>query len=96
MKDKCAICGKYFELDDLYEYRGVIACEKHFDELCEKRDYQRTEIMEELNHKTKPFRGLDMADDSTLGKANREILKKEIDIAKKESLRVKNYEEGKL
>lgn len=92
-KDKCAICGKYFELDQLYEYRGAIACEKHHDQLCEKRDFQRAEIIEESNHNTRPFKGLNTGNDS-IGKANREILKTEIDIAKKESERLKRYERG--
>ena len=96
MKDKCAICEKMFDLSELYEYRGVIACEEHFDELQEKRDYQRAEIIEDNKHRTEPFRGIDTASDSTIGKANREILKKQIDIAKKEPERLKNYEKGKL
>ncbi len=45
-KNKCAICGGYFNDSDTYEYRGVMACQEHFDELIEKRDYQRQQIME--------------------------------------------------
>ncbi len=46
MKNKCQICGKYFDDSETYEYRGFMACEKHFDELCEKVDYKRNEVME--------------------------------------------------
>lgn len=45
-KNKCAICGNYFDDSEAYEYRGVMACEEHFDELIEKRDYQRAQVME--------------------------------------------------
>jgi len=96
MKDKCAICRQMFDLSELYEYRGVIACEKHFDELQEKRNYQRAEIIEDNEHRTAPFKGIDTASNTTLGKANKELLSKQIDIAKKEPARLKNYEDGKL
>jgi len=46
MKSKCQICKQYFEDDEMYEYRGFIACEKHFDELISKVDNKRNQVME--------------------------------------------------
>lgn len=40
------ICGGYFDDSETYEYRGVMACEEHFDELCQKRDAQRQQVIE--------------------------------------------------
>lgn len=44
--NKCAICGDYFDDSETYEYRGVMSCQPHFDELCGKRDEQRQRVME--------------------------------------------------
>ena len=44
--NKCQICKEYFDDSETYEYRGFMACEKHFDELCEKVDYKRKGVME--------------------------------------------------
>ena len=88
---RCSICGEEFEDSELYEYRGVIACHPHFEELQNKRNFERQQIIAEEKHKTEKFRGLDLSD-STIGKVNKSILKKEIEISKKESLRIKTYE----
>lgn len=45
-KEKCSVCKKWFDLSELYDYRGIIACAKHFDEAIEKRDMQRAEVMQ--------------------------------------------------
>lgn len=45
-KNKCAICGNYFDDSETYEYRGVMACEEHFEQLIKKRDEQRQRVME--------------------------------------------------
>ena len=50
-KEQCQICKRYFNNDgsddyDIYEYRGFLACEKHFDELCEKVEEKRKFVME--------------------------------------------------
>jgi len=92
-KEKCIICGKMFSYDQLYEYRGIIYCESNDckKKAIERRDGERAEIIEENKHKTDRFRGLDLSD-SVIGKANREILKADIEIAKKESSRTKEYE----
>ena len=90
-KEKCAICKKYFDYSNLYEYRGIIYCEKCHDTAIKQRNAERAEIITENKHKTDRFKGLDLSD-SQIGKANRNILKVDIEIAKKESGRIKNYE----
>lgn len=87
----CSICGERLPESELYEYRGAYACEKDIDKATERRDMERANIIEENKAKTDRFRGLDMGD-SAIGKANREILKRDIEIAKKESLQTKKYE----
>jgi len=89
--ETCPICKKEFELGQMYEYRGALACGDCIEEIREKRDIQRAEVIEEQKFKTDRFKGLDMSD-SKIGKANREILKSDIEIAKKESQRLKDYE----
>lgn len=89
--ETCPICKNDFELGQMYEYRGALACEDCIEEMREKRDIQRAEVIEEQNFKTDRFKGLDMSD-SQIGKINREILKSDIEIAKKESQRLKDYE----
>lgn len=42
----CAICGEELPDSECYEYRGVYSCAKHFDELQQKRDYQRQQVIE--------------------------------------------------
>lgn len=92
MKYICAICKEYFSASEIYEYRGEYACEEHHDEMTELRDFERNEIIFEEDNKTKRFKGLDLSSDSIIGKANRKILARQIDIASKESGRIKNYE----
>lgn len=88
----CTKCKIELKPCQAYEYRGAIACADCFDDVIEGRDYQRQEIMAEEHAKTECFRGLDLSPDTTLGKANREILKAQIEIAGKESGRLKAYE----
>ena len=88
---ECSKCGKVLNTSDAYEYRGVLACEPCFKEVSENRERERLEIIEEENHKTKFAKGLDFSD-SVIGRANKEILKPNIEIARKESLRLKRYE----
>lgn len=91
---KCLKCKKYIDASDTYEYRGVYSCAAHFEEVCAIRDFQRNEIIKEEHNKTKAFKGLDLSD-SVIGKANKEILKSKIEIAKKESSRLTEYERPK-
>lgn len=88
---KCSKCKIELDSDEAYEYRGAIGCDKCFDEVIKSRDFQRQEIIEEEKHKMKPLEGLSFGD-SVIGRANREILKGSIEIAKKESGRLKEYE----
>ena len=87
----CPICGKEEEYGQMYEYRGAIACVDCIDQARDKRDNERSEIIAEEKHKTDRFNGLDLSD-SSIGKSNKKILKRDIEIAKKESGRIRNYE----
>lgn len=91
---KCSVCKKEFEYGSMYEYRGAVACEGCFEELQVKRNAERNQIIEEEKHKTDRFKGLDLSDSAT-GKANKEILKADIEIASKESKRISDYENAK-
>jgi len=93
--NKCQICKEMFSDSDTYEYRGAMSCQPHFEELQGKRDYQRQEVIEENEHQTAPFKGLSLGD-NVIGRANRQILKGSIEIAKKETMRTKLYEQGIL
>jgi recombinational DNA repair protein (RecF pathway) len=88
---KCYKCKKELDASDTYEYRGAYSCEEHFEEVQESRDFERQEIMTEENHKLKPLEGLSFGD-NVVGRANRKILKPQIEIARKESGRLKVYE----
>ena len=88
---KCSKCKKELDDHEAYEYRGAFSCEEHFDEVIESRDFQRQEIIKEESAKTDKFKGLDLGD-NCIGRANREILKPQIEIASKESARLKEYE----
>ena len=52
-KEKCAICKEDFIYGEMYEYRGFISCEEHFDELQDKVNHKRQEVMEVTEHSTK-------------------------------------------
>ena len=87
----CPLCGREEEYGQMYEYRGALACVDCIDEAREKRDIERAEVIFEQKHKTDRFKGLDLSD-SQIGKANKEILKADIEVAKKESKRIRDYE----
>lgn len=88
---RCSSCKKELDEYTAYEYRGVLSCWECHDKVTKDRDQERQEIIEEESTKTKCFKGLDLSD-STIGKANRELLKPQIEIASKESSRLKKYE----
>lgn len=88
----CPLCGGEEEYGQMYEYRGALACCDCIEEAREKRDAERAEIIEEQKHKTDRFKGIDLSD-STIGKANRQILKADIEVAKKEGKRLRDYED---
>lgn len=87
----CIKCKSPLDDHEAYEYRGSFACAEHFDEVIEMRDFERNQIIKEEHNKTKVFKGLDLTD-STIGKANKKLLKPNIEIAGRESQRLKNYE----
>ena len=87
----CPLCGREEEYGQMYEYRGAIACVDCIDKAREQRDVERAEVIEEQKHKTDRFKALDLSD-STIGKANKQILKADIEVAKKEGKRIRNYE----
>ncbi len=87
----CSKCKKELDGSEAYEYRGVFSCEVHFEEVIESRDFQRQEIINEESAKTECFKGLDLGDNA-IGRANREILKPQIETASKESARLREYE----
>lgn len=87
----CKKCKAKLRANEAYEYRGAFACEEHFDEVIEMRDFERNQIIKEEQNKTKAFKGLDLSD-SAVGKANKKLLKPRIEIASKESQLLKNYE----
>lgn len=89
----CKRCKAKLKANEAYEYRGAFACGDHFDEVIEMRDFERNQIINDEHNKTKAFKGLDLTD-STIGKANKSLLKPRIEIAGKESPRLKNYERG--
>ena len=89
---QCSKCHKELDGSEAYEYRGAIACEDHLDEVTESRNFQRQEIIAEESAKTDKFKGLDLGD-NVIGKATRDILKGSIEIASKESGRLKEYEQ---
>ena len=88
---KCRVCKKEFDSFNIYEYRGSFSCEQDFNEMQDLRNFDRGEIIKEESAKTDCFKGLDLGD-NVIGKANREILKSKIEIAGKESGRLKLYE----
>ena len=88
---KCYKCKQELEASDTYEYRGAYSCAEHFEEVQSSRDFERQEIMIEENHKLKPLEGLSFGD-NVVGRANRMIMKPQLEIARKESGRIKAYE----
>ncbi|MFT7279865.1 hypothetical protein [Pseudoalteromonas sp. MelDa3] len=91
----CKKCKAKLRASEAYEYRGAFSCEEHFDEVSEVRDFERNQIIKEEHNKTNVFKGLDLTD-SIIGKANKALLKPRIEVASKESKRLKNYERGDL
>lgn len=87
----CQKCKTELTESTAYEYRGAFSCAEHFDEVTESRELERQEIIKEESRKTEVFRGLDLSD-SAVGRGNRELLKPQIEIASKESARLKRYE----
>ncbi len=90
-KQPCPQCWKLFCEWDMYEYRWLKACEQCIDEVEKARNFERQEIIEEETHKTNFAKWLEFSN-TTIWKANKQLLKSNIEIAKKESYRLKKYE----
>jgi hypothetical protein len=89
----CSACKKEMNDDsEIYEYRGAFSCADCLDKVQEARDYERQEIIKDVEHRTAPLKGMDISPNTVLGKINREILSTQIEIAGKESHRMKKYE----
>jgi len=50
--DKCALCKQQFEDSEMYEYRGFLSCQPHFDEVIERVDTKRAMVMETVEAST--------------------------------------------
>lgn len=93
-KNKCAICGDYFDDSETYEYRGVMSCEEHFDELQDRRNFKRQQIIESQDKKIRSQADGEWANGGyktmKTDAGGRPITKI------REPLDVKDYEDGKL
>lgn len=92
---QCSKCGVGLDGSSAYEYRGVFSCAEHFDAVCDDRDRERQEIIREEDQKTEKLKGLDLASSNPVGKANQKLMARHIEVAGKESYRLKSYE-GRL
>ena len=91
----CAKCGLKMPEWQAYEYRWAISCWwKCKEEVEESRDFERQEVIADERSRTEPLRWFDLWD-SPIWKANRNILKSQIEIARKEWWRLKAYENRK-
>ncbi len=88
---QCIVCKKSLSPNDAYEYRGVFACEEHFDEACSLRDKQRNKVIAIESKKTKPLHGLDFGD-NPIGKENKKILSHKLKQVRQESPELIDYE----
>jgi hypothetical protein len=91
---KCYLCKKYLDSSDTYEYRGAYSCEEHHDQVIALRSRERQEIIEQEHAKTECFRGLDLDPTTSVGRGTREIMKRQLELAKKESSQLRRYERG--
>ncbi len=93
---KCVICGEEFAASEIYEYRGIYACKEHIDEVREKRDYQRKEVIKITEKSIRSQREGEFINNRK--KYNlRNVAPDGLPIIKpKEPQALKDYEEGKL
>ena len=85
-------CGDFMRLGEAYEYRGALACVKCIAEVRQSRERERQEIISEESRKTEFARGLDFGNNA-VGNANRKILQANREVAAKESVRLREYED---
>ncbi|MGF7419838.1 hypothetical protein [Providencia rettgeri] len=93
---KCSLCKKELEDNEAYEYRGFISCGDHFDEVIERVDRKRQDIITRHDSMSRPLKGLDIRPNNPIGKANRELLKGSIEVSGKETYLEKEYRNGIL
>lgn len=90
----CAICGEELSDSEAYEYRGVISCAEHHEEMIEKRDRQRQNVMEVTEKSVRSQADGEWANGGyktmKTGPGGRPITKV------KEPQVLKDYEDGKL
>lgn len=92
--NECAICQEELTDSETYEYRGVFSCAEHFKELQEKRDYQRKQVMEVVDHSVRSQADGEWQNGGyktmKVGHDGRPVT------TIKEPMSLKDYEEGKL
>ena len=88
----CAICKEELTDSECYEYRGAYSCEKCFNEVQEKRDYQRQQVMEVTEHSIKSQRNGDFINGNSDKIANDGLPIIKVN----EPQILKDYEDGKL
>lgn len=91
----CAICHEDFPDSELYEYRGVEACEKHFQEAQGKRDYQRRQVMETTEKSVRSQAGGEWSNGG-YKTMKTDMSGSPIPTKTIEPLSLKDYEDGKL
>lgn len=91
----CPICKEEFYEGEMYEYRGVLACEKDFEAVIKKRDYQRQQVMETTE---KSIRSQSDGEWNNGGYKTMKVDKsgRPIPTKTKEPQALKDYEDGKL
>ena len=87
----CEKCKKTINEYETYEYRGALSCEDCFDDVIASRESERQQIIKEEDSKTRKLAELDLSN-SAIGRENKKIMSGYIEIASKESQRLKNYE----
>lgn len=88
---ECDVCKEVIPEYEAYSYRNGVSCEICFDKLKNRVDYERKQIINEEDKKRKNLKGLDFGE-NPVGKENRKLLKTQLEIASKETNRLKIYE----
>ena len=92
----CQICKESFEDSEIYEYRGFLFCQPHFDEGIKKVDNKRTEVMKVVNASVKSQRTGEFVNNTDKYNINN-VAHDGLPIIKvKEPQILKDYEQGEL
>jgi hypothetical protein len=73
--ERCVICRQEFGSSQLYEHRGLYACEEHVEEMRAKSERQKEQRDYLERAATERYRGLDFGD-GPIGEANRKIFRR--------------------